>query len=130
MLLLILANYILPKDYGYLSLFVTVSMVVGFFIALSTDGYLSVAFFKEGNDGVRQSVSSVFAISLVTSLLLFCVVFLFGTELSVVLELPLNVLYLVVCISFFTVFSNMILDYFRLREQVLLYGFLVVLMLY
>lgn len=106
LLLLILANYILPKDYGYLSLFVTVSMVVGFFIALSTDGYLSVAFFKEGNDGVRQSVSSVFAISLVTSLLLFCVVFLFGTELSVVLELPLNVLYLVVCISFFTVFSH------------------------
>ena len=107
LLLLILANYILPKDYGYLSLFVTVSMVVGFFIALSTDGYLSVAFFKEGNDGVRQSVSSVLVISLVTSLLLFCVVFLFGTELSVVLELPLNVLYLVVSISFFTVFSNM-----------------------
>lgn len=123
LLLLILANYILPKDYGYLSLFVTVSMVVGFFIALSTDGYLSVAYFKEGNNGVRQSVSSVFVISLVTSLLLFCVVFLFGTELSVILELPLNVLYLVVSISFFTVFSNMILDYFRLREQVLLYGF-------
>lgn len=47
LLLLILANYILPKDYGYLSLFVTVSMVVGFFIALSTDGYLSVAFLKK-----------------------------------------------------------------------------------
>ena len=56
-LLLILANYIVPAEYGYLSLFSTVVMVLGYFMALSSEGYMSVAFFHEGESGIKKTFS-------------------------------------------------------------------------
>ena len=50
LLLLILANFISPAEYGYLSLFSTVIMILGFFICLSSEGYMSVSYFQEGGD--------------------------------------------------------------------------------
>ena len=41
-LLLILANYITPSEYGYLSLWGTVISVIGFSIAMGTDGYFEI----------------------------------------------------------------------------------------
>lgn len=47
LLLLILANFIAPAEYGYLGLFSTVAMVVGYFVAMSSEGYFSYR--KTGN---------------------------------------------------------------------------------
>ena len=43
LLLLILASYISPAEYGYLNLFNTVVMVIGYFMALSTEGYFGIS---------------------------------------------------------------------------------------
>ena len=73
LLLIILANYIAPKEYGYLGLFATLLMVLGFFIAMSTEGYMSVAYFKEGKQGLRKTFSFIFYLSILTSIF-FCII--------------------------------------------------------
>ena len=122
LLLLILANYITPAEYGYLSLFSTVVMVEGYFMAMSTEGYMSVAFFKEGEEGIKNTFSCILATCLITSVLFGGILAIGGDKLASLLELPQNVLYLSIAISFFTVFTNINLDYIRLREKVKTYG--------
>lgn len=123
-LLLILANYIAPAEYGYLSLFSTVVMVLGYFMALSSEGYMSVSFFSEGESGIRNTFSCVLVVSMVMSFLLCMALCIGGDSLAGLLDLDKNILLFAVIISFFTVFNNLILDLFRIREKVVIYGWL------
>lgn len=122
LLLLILANYITPAEYGYLSLFSTVVMVVSYFMAMSTEGYMSVAFFKDCEEGIRNTFSCILVTSLITLIVMCLTLVIGGEKLASLLELPQNILYLSIVISFFTVFTNVNLDYIRLREKVKTYG--------
>lgn len=122
LLLLILANYITPAEYGYLSLFSTVVMVIGYFMAMSTEGYMSVAFFKEGEDGIKNTFSCILATCLITSAVLVLALAIGGDKLASLLDLPQNVLYFSIAIGFFTVFTHVNLNYIRLREKVKTYG--------
>lgn len=123
-LLMILAGFISPGEYGYLSLFNTVMMFLGYFRALSTEGYISVAFFHEGEGGIKNTVSCVFATSFLFSLLLLALLLIFGGFFARLLDLPLNILYISVPITFFSLHANLNLDYVRIRERVGLYGLL------
>ena len=127
LLLLILANYITPEEYGYLSLFGTVVMVIGYFMAMSSDGYLSVTFFQDGEGGVKNCVSSILYTTLISSAFFLSVLGVFGGKLTQLLDLPLPVLYLSVIICFFSVYVNLNLDLYRLQERVGLYGVLTIL---
>lgn len=124
LLLLILANYIAPAEYGYLGLFATVLMVIGFFMAMSTEGYMSVAFFKEGELGVKRTYSFIFYLAILMALLFVIILLSGGERLSQMLELSQTVLFLTVAIAFLTVFANVNLDYLRLKEQIKPYGLL------
>ena len=64
-LVLILVNFVSPADYGLLNLFGTVVMVIGYVMALSTDNYLSVAYFNDGEIGVKNTVSGVAFITII-----------------------------------------------------------------
>lgn len=123
-LLMVLAGFISPGEYGYLSLFNTVIMFVGYFRALSTEGYLSVAYFREGESGIKNTISCVFTTLFIFSVLLLLTLVLYGGGLATKLDLPLNILYLCLPIAFFSLFSNLILDYVRIREKVGIYGIL------
>jgi O-antigen/teichoic acid export membrane protein len=123
-LLLILANYIAPAEYGYLSLFSTVVMVLGYFIALSSEGYMSISYFSEGESGISKSFSCILIISIFISFLLCLVLLACGESLSRLLDLERNILIFAVIIAFFTVFNNLLLDFFRIREKVVVYGWL------
>ena len=122
LLLLVLANFIMPAEYGYLSLFSTVVMVVNYFISMSIEGYLSVAYFKNGKEGVRDSISCVCATSLIVTIVLLVILFCLGDEISIILSLPKGILFLSVLISLFSLYVNMYLDYSRIQEKVIRYG--------
>jgi O-antigen/teichoic acid export membrane protein len=124
LLLIILANYITPDEYGYLGLYSSVVMVIGYFMALSTEGYVSNAYFCEGRSGVKNTMSCVFFTSVIVSIL--CLLFLvaFGDNISQILKLPLAILFLSVVICFFTVYTNVNLDYLRVEERIKEYGIL------
>ena len=123
-LLLILANYIAPAEYGYLSLFSTVVMVLGYFMALSSEGYMSISFFSEGESGIKKSFSCILTICICISFLLCFVLVALGDDLSSLLDLEESILFYAVVIAFFTVFNNLLLDLFRIREKVVIYGWL------
>lgn len=123
-LLMVLANYITPEEYGYLSLFNTVIMVMTYFVCLSSDGYLSVAYFNEGENGFKNTVTEILYTALIFAIVILAVLFLFGERLSILLGLPRDVLNYATIIVFFTLFVNMNLDYHRIQEKVRSYGFL------
>ena len=58
-LLIILARYIMPAEYGRLSLFNTIVQLLGFFIALSCQGYFTISYFQRKGELFRQDVSSI-----------------------------------------------------------------------
>lgn len=121
-LLMILANFITPGEYGYLSLWGTVVMVIGYFISMSTDGYLEVSYFRDGESGITNTFSSVFFTTLITGVLFAFTLLFAGNWISARLDLPLNSLYLALVISFFTVYTNLNLNLFRIKEKVGKYG--------
>lgn len=121
-LLLILANYITPQEYGFLNLYSTVGMVLGYFIALSTQGYSSIVYFKEGNKGIAKTFSVVLLISSIMLCLYFAILLIGRNVLPESLHLGFSVLVIAILVSFFQVFSYFFYDYYRLKENVLLYG--------
>ncbi len=124
LLLLVIARFVSPYDYGLLSLFGTVIMLVGYFQAMSTEGYLSVSFFRDGISGVRQVFSGIIVVSLLVSSVLCIVLGIGGSFISSRIDLPLSVLFTGIVISFFNVYFNLYLDYLRVKSDVLWYGIL------
>ena len=122
-LLIILANYISPADYGYLSLFSTIVVLLGYIICLSSEGYLTVSYFRNGEDGIRNTFSVILTIGLLSSLLLLLIITIGGKYLSSLLALPEKILIVAVIVSLFTSLANVNLDYFRIKEKVKTYGF-------
>lgn len=123
-LLLILAKYIQPEDYGYLGLFGTVIMFLGYFTALSTEGYLSVSYFKEGEQGLERTLSSIFVLSILVTFFWLCLLLGGGEFFSDLLSLPVDSLYVALFVSLFTLLVNVYLDYYRIKEKVKVYGFI------
>lgn len=123
-LLIVLAKYIQPSEYGSLSLYNTVSTFVGYFIALSTTGYVSVSYFRKSRQDFCKDFSAIITITTTIFTFLIIVVLFFSRSLSSALELPKELLYVVLVNSFFHVFFNMNLDYNRIQEKVGYYGVL------
>lgn len=121
-LILLLANYITPSEYGYLNLYMTVCMIVSYIAALSIEGYITVAYFKEGEDGLRNAFSCVLCLSLVMLLFLSLFIVCLGDTISETLALNSFLMYLAVIGGFFGVFDSMNLNYLRIRERVGMYG--------
>lgn len=121
-LLILLAIYISPTEYGYWSLFGTVVMFIGYFIAMTTEGYITIAYFKEGMPGIKESFSCILPTTLIVSGVLFSITTLFGDYLQQLLNLPCKYLYLAIGIAFFTVYSNICLNYLRIKKKIVLYG--------
>lgn len=124
LLLLILANYITPAEYGYLNLFSTVIMVLMYFMAMSAEGYWCVAYFSEGSDGLKKTFTCIFFLTFVISLISVGGIFLGGEWLEEKLNLQSPIMMCAVAICFFTVYNQLLLDNYRLKEKVVTYGML------
>lgn len=121
-LLFLLAKYITPTEYGYWSLFGTIVMFIGYFIAMTTEGYISIAYFQEGMAGVKKSFSCILLTTFIVSGFLFSIATLSRDYLQKTLELPWQYLYLAIGVAFFTVYSNVCMDFLRIKKKIALYG--------
>lgn len=121
-LLILLAKYITPHEYGYWSLFGTIVMLLGYFIAMTTQGYLSVSYFREGMIGVRKTFSCILFTSLITVILMILFTLLLRPLIFQSLGFPWRYLYLAIGISFFTLYTNVCLDMFRIQKNIRNYG--------
>ena len=122
LLLILLASYIAPAEYGKLSLFNTIVQFLGYFVALSTQGYLSVSYFKRGKDYFKQDFSSICFISIIITVLFCFLTLVFGKWIALQADLPATFIWYAIIISFFGLYQHMWLDYNRIREKIGIYG--------
>ena len=123
-LLVILASYIPPVDYGKLSLFNTVVMLLGFFMAFSTNGYFGISFFKDDKKTFHQDFSFIMMMLLLSVGLVAAVFCVFGNYLSSLAGVSYNLLWWALFIAFTSVPFSLYTDYYRLQEKVGMYGVL------
>lgn len=122
LLLILLANYIAPAEYGQLSLFNTFVTFVMYFIALSTQGFLSISYFQRAKEDFNKDVSTISAITIICTSIL-CVILLFANKpIAELINIPANFLWIALAICFFTIFWEMFTDYLRVQEKVGKYG--------
>lgn len=121
-LLIILANYIMPNEYGELSLFNTIVTFLGYFIAMSTTGYESISFFKKKQEEYKSDFTAINIIAFTVFVFLLIVLLLFGKNISSLLSISLKLLYVALVISYTTVFMTMSLSFFRVKQAVFKYG--------
>lgn len=124
LLLLLLANYIAPDDYGSLSLFTTITTFFGYFIALSCQGYVSISFFKENQQGFKEDLTSIFFISLVVFSFFAILLLLFPENLSRILQIKPLYLWIALVISISSLTYSIVLDLNRVKEKITIYGLL------
>lgn len=121
-LLIILASFIPPADYGKLSLFNTVVMLLGFFMAFCTNGYFGISFFKEDKKIFHQDFTFTILMLLFSAGLVAVVFFLFGDYLSTLAGVSYNLLWWALLVAFTSVPFAIHTDYYRLQEKVGMYG--------
>lgn len=121
-LLILLASYIPPSDYGRLSLFNTVIMVLGFFMAFSTSGYMGISYFKENKMTFHQDFSFIMLMLILTGVLFSFIFLLFGEQLSGLTGISTELLWWALLIALTNIPFQMHMDYYRLQENVKMYG--------
>lgn len=122
LLLMILAKYIAPDQYGSLSLFNTIVTFLGFSIGLSTAGYLGVSFFKKKFADFKIDLTTIILITIIGSVVFSLLIIGLNTWISNLLKLSQRLLIIALCISFSSIIIGLWLDYFRVREKVYKYG--------
>lgn len=122
LLLLILANYIQPKEYGELSMFNTVVMLLGFLVSLSVHTYLSVSYFQRTKDEFRKDFSAICIVTILVSLILFLILVIDVDWWSSVLKIPSDLVLFPLLLATLNVFVHMNTDLLRVQEKITEYG--------
>lgn len=122
LLLMILAKYLNPGQYGTLSLFNTVITFLGFTIGLSTAGYLGVSYFANNNKRFKIDLTSILIITIIGSSIFVVLIVGLNHWFVHILKLEFKILLLALYISFSSIIMGMWLDYYRVKENVNKYG--------
>lgn len=122
LLLLLLAKYLMPFEYGKLNLFTTIINILSILISLCTNSYVSVAFFQKTFGVLRK----IIVVSIITGTCITCLlsitILIFRTNLEILSGLNVKYLLISTLICYFQLFNNLNLDIWRLEEQPKKYG--------
>lgn len=121
-LLLILAKYLTPADYGSLNLFTTFVTLLNIVIALCTTAYITVSFFQKSKETLRQIILIAFGTTTGMLVLITMIMLLFPSFVERSVGVPIEYLWLGVMICYFGVFNSVNLDIWRLEEKPVTYG--------
>lgn len=122
-LLLILAKYLTPSDYGFLNLFTTFVTLLNIIIALCTTSYITVSFFQKSRGELQKIILIAFATSTAMLMILACILIIIPNLVEKCVGVPLEYLWLGLLICYFAIFNNINLDIWRLEEKPIAYGF-------
>ncbi len=121
-LLLILARYIPPDQYGQLNLFNTFIQLFNIIICLGTTGYISVSFFKKNREELRRTINSVLIIASGVLLLLSTILFFIAPFCEKIIGIDVKYQWIALFICYFQIFNNINIDIWRLEEKTIKYG--------
>lgn len=122
-LLILLARYILPSDYGVLSMFNTFVQLLTFWVAFSSGGYVSVSYFsaRDRCEFIRD-FSSILVLGGASILIMIFILSLARSWISEVLGLNYNFIGIGLFVCMTTFVHNMHLDLIRIQERTRRYG--------
>lgn len=122
-LLLILAKYLTPCDYGYLNLFSIFITLLNIIIALCTTSYVTVSFFQKSLETLRQIILIVFGTASGMLILIASILLIIPTYIQQLIGVPIEYIWLGILICYLGIFNNVNLDIWRLEEKPIYYGF-------
>ena len=122
LLLIILANYIFPADYGKLSLFNSIILVLGFCGSMGADGYVAISFFRDPKNVFAQRVSALIFITFAVSIVSLFFLLFFGRGISNRFEIPYLYVYYAVAIMLTSKLFGIQQEIYRVKEKVINYG--------
>ena len=123
-LLILLANYIAPVEYGKLSLFNTVVMFLSYLVGFSTQGYISVSYFRKDSSRFREDFFIISVLNIFTCVIFIIITALINTHLNDWIGISSFLIYISIFIVFFQTEYQMLLNYYRIKEEILNYGLL------
>ena len=122
LILILVAGYILPADYGKLSIFSTIATFMGYFIGLSTYGYVSISYFRETYSVFKKDFTAIIFIHILSFLVFALVAILLTDNMVKALETTRSLLFYALIISFGNILFNIHQDYLRIQERLKSYG--------
>lgn len=124
-LLIILAKFVSPTDYGEMNLFNTAATLIGYFVGLNTAGYLSISYFANKKiEEFKKDFTIIILINIFSSLLLCICILPFLSSLASIISLTPSLLIAALLLAFFRIFLDIALNYYRVQEKVISYGVL------
>ena len=123
-LLLILAKYINPAEYGQLNLFTIFTQVLTIFVCLGTQGYVAISFFRSEKDKYKSVLTFVFLISTLMFLIYSLALVVFPLLFERTLGLEIQYLFIAILVCYLQVFNKQCFEMMRINEYVEKYGIL------
>ncbi len=121
-LLLIVAHYIAPGEYGQLNLYVVFVQLFSTIITLGSDAYIQVAFFKKDRYYFNMVLNSVMLIATGVLCSLLMVLSFFSGLFSQLIGIEVRYQWMALFVCYMTVFNNMNLNIWIFEEKPVSYG--------
>lgn len=122
LLLIILAKFIPPGEYGQLNLFNTFVVLLSVFISLCTSNYAQVVFFRRSLDDFKK-VINVILLTTTSVLFVLSILLLFLSGLfEKIIGIEIQYQWVALFICYFQVFNSLNLDIWRMEEKPISYG--------
>ncbi|MDR2951408.1 MAG: oligosaccharide flippase family protein [Prevotella sp.] len=121
-LIIILAKYFSPAEYGYLNLFTTITTILNLLMTLNTSGYFSISFFKLEKEDLQRILSGVVLVIFSVSTFLTLLIFIFSDISVKYIGLESKYQFLALLVCFFQAFITLRLEIWRLEEKPIIYG--------
>ncbi len=122
LLLPILTRVLTPVDYGMAAMFGVVSNILGALTGLSVHGAITVRYFKLDSQHLSRYIGACFRILTLSTLVIFIVVALIGTQLTSITLLPTGWLLACVLMSAAQVVINMRLSLWQVQNRAIRFG--------
>lgn len=122
LLLLVLANFISPTEYGELNLFNTFVTLLAIFISLNATGIIAVDFFSSDKKQLCRMLNTVLCLSTISFGFFSILLLLFSSFFETTIGLSIEYQWMGLLVCYAQVFSVINLDIWRLEEKPISYG--------
>lgn len=122
LLLIILANYITPNEYGQLNLFNILISLLSIFISLSTTGYIPVSFFNRTSKEFKDVINTVLLTSTSLLVLICFILLIFNQSVEKWIGISIQYQFTALLICYMQIYTSINLEIWRIKEKVIAYG--------
>ena len=123
LLLPILTTYLTPEDYGIIATFGVFTSILVIFISMNTLGSIEVTFFHISKEKLKIYIANIFFIISVSLIFILLITVLFNSQLTSLLDIPLEWLIVGVFISLAQVVNIINLLLWRVEHKAKNYSF-------